>query len=188
MRAVRLAPTLAAIALGWLAVSPARAELRISNLDVVLNDYEVTAQAVLLGAIPDSVREGIASGLPVHVRFTVELWQYHRLLPDRLLVTRVVERSLAYNVVSREYRVAALKGETRPVYVTRDLREAQRVLSELTGLKLSAADALDPAAVVYVRLAAEAALKGDHTVLARMAGRAEQIVGQSDYRTIERAR
>jgi hypothetical protein len=72
------------------------------------------------------------------------------------------------------------------VHVTRDVRDAQRVLSELRGLKMTPASALDPNAVIYVRVNAEAALKGENTVFTRMAGTAEQTSRQSDYRTIQR--
>src|SRR5438309_2896105 len=175
---------LAALALG--VTAPARAELRISDLDVFLNDHEVTVHVVLLGALPDGLHEGIQSGIPAHVRLVVELWQYQRLLPDRMLVTKTIERTLAYNVVTKEFKVAAVQGETRPVFTTRDLRDAQRVLSDVRGAKMTPAAPLDPAAVIYVRVHAETALNGENTFVARMNGTAEQTARQSDYRTIQR--
>ena len=71
------------------------------------------------------------------MRFTIELWQFNRGWRDRLLTTRVVERNLTYNVVTKEWRVTFLKGETRTVYTTRDLRDAQRVFSEVRGTKMT---------------------------------------------------
>ena len=59
-------------------VAPASAELRISDLDVFLNDHEVTVNVALLGVIPEALNEGIQSGIPAHVRFVIELWQYQR--------------------------------------------------------------------------------------------------------------
>ena len=173
-------------ALVLLAAAPARAELRISDLDVFLNDHVVTVHTVLLDAIPAGFQEGIKSGIPAHVRLTIELWQYRRLLPDRLLTSKVVERTLVYNVVTKEYKVASVKGETRPVYSTREPRDAQRVLSEVRGVKMTPATALDPVAVIYVRVSAEAALNGENTFVARMNGTAEQTARRSDYRTIQR--
>lgn len=165
----------------------ARAEIRISDLDIYLNDHEVTVHMVLLGAVPPGFTEGLSSGIPAHVRYTVQLWQYNRLWRDQLLLSRVVERQLAYNVVTKEFKVTSVKGETRGPYVTRELRDATRVLSELSGLKLTPATALDPADVFYVRVYAEAALNGENTFIARMAGTAEQTSRQSDFRTILRS-
>ena len=108
------------------------------------------------------------------------------MLPDRLLVTKTVERTLAYNVVTKEFKVAALKGETRLAHTTRDLRDAQRVLSDIRGVKMTPAATLDPAAVIYVRVNAATALNGENTFVARMNGTAEQATRQSDYRTIQR--
>src|SRR5205823_14574276 len=97
-----------------------------------------------------------------------------------------IERQLAYNAVTKEYKVIALKGETHPAYGTRDLRDAQRVFSEVRALKLGPSTALNPAEIFYVRVQAEAALNGENTFVTRMAGTAEQTERQSDYRTVQR--
>jgi hypothetical protein len=186
MRALRLLTLFVSATLVLAIAAPARAELRISDLDVFLNDHEVTVHVVLLGALPDGLHEGLQSGIPAHVQVVLELWQYQRLLPDRLLVTKTIERTLAYNVVTKEFKVAELRGQTRQVYSTRDLRDAQRVLSDIRGVKMTPAAALDPAAVIYVRAAAATALNGENTFVARMNGTAEQTARQSDYRTIQR--
>jgi hypothetical protein len=186
MRGLRSESWPLAVAL-WVAVAaPAQAELRLSDLAVYLNDHEVTVHVVAVGALPATFHEPIQSGIPAHVRFTTELWQYHSGWRDRLLTTRLVERHLSYNVVTKEYRVTFLKGESRPVYATRDLRDAQRVLSELRAVKLSPAADLDVDAVIYVRVLAETALKGENTFLTRLAGAAEQTLLQSEYRTLKR--
>ncbi len=167
--------------------APASAELRINELDVFLNDHEVTVHAVALGTVPAAFSESVQSGIVTFVRFTVELWQYNHLWRDRLLTSRAFERQLTYNVVTKEYRVAFSKGETRPVYTTRELRDAQRVLSEVRASHLTPASTLGAADVIYVRVSAETALGGENTFLTRMAGTAEQTTRQSDYRTISRA-
>ena len=97
-----------------------------------------------------------------------------------------IERQLAYNAVTKEYKVISLKGETFPPYGTRDLRDAQRVFSEVRALKLGPAAVLNPAEIFYIRVQAEAALNGENTFVTRMAGTAEQTERQSEYRTIQR--
>ena len=166
--------------------APAGADLRISDLDVYLNDHEVTVRVVLLDAIPPGFHEGLQSGIPAHIRYTIELWQYNRLWRDSLVRTVIIERQLAYNVVSKEYKVTTLKGDAHPAYATRDLRDAQRVVSEVRGLKLGPSSALNPTEIFYVRVQAEAALNGENTFVTRMAGTAEQTERQSDYRIIQR--
>jgi hypothetical protein len=187
MRALRPQPVLLSVALLLLLGRPATAELRINDLDVYLNDHEVTVHIVALGALGPTVQEGLGSGLPAHVRFTFELWQYNRLWRDRLLLTHVLERHVSYNVVTKEYRITFAKGEARAPYTTRELWDAQRVLSEVRTVKLTPASALEPAGVIYVRVHAETALSGENNVLSRMAGTAEQAVRQSDYRSLMRS-
>ena len=177
----------AALALLLLAgAAPAGADLRISDLEIYLNDHEITVRVVLLDAIPPTFHEGLQSGIPTHVRFTIELWQYNRMWRDRLVHSVQIERQLAYNTVTKEYKITALKGETQPPYGTRDLRDAQRLFSEVRALKLGPAASLSPTEVFYIRVQAEAALNGENTFVTRMAGTAEQTERQSEYRTIQR--
>src|SRR5712691_13220201 len=85
-------------------VSRAQSDLRISNLSVFLNDFDVTVQGVLLGAVPSDLHESLHSGVPVHVRFMVELWQQR--FRNRLIQTRTIDRQVTYNPATKEYKVA----------------------------------------------------------------------------------
>jgi hypothetical protein len=161
----------------WLATAaPAGAELRISDLSVFLNDYDLTVEVVLLDAIPTAFHEGLQSGIPAHIRFNVELWQYRRFWRggDRRVEQRLIERQLTYNLVTKEYKVAFTAGEKREPYVTKDAREAQRVASDLRGLKLSPASALDPNELYFVRVRADVSRSGANSWFARMIGEAEE--------------
>jgi hypothetical protein len=174
----RLRPLLLAccvLATCWLlAPAPATAQIRISNLSVFLNDFDVTVQVVLLGAIPTTLHESLHSGVPTHVRFTVELWQYSRLWVERRLKSRTVERQITYNVLTKEYKVTSLTGEQREPLLTRNLREAQRVVSELRLPKLAPAASLDPSELFYVRVRADVSLNGENSWVARVAGDAAE--------------
>src|SRR5205085_10594624 len=130
--------------------APARADLRISDLDIYLNDHEVTVRVVLLDAIPPGFHEGFQSGIPTHVKFKIELWQYNRLWRDRLVRRVTIERQLAYNAVTKEYKVSSLRGETLPAYGTRDLRGAQRAFSGVRALEPGAAGPLHPAGTFHI--------------------------------------
>jgi hypothetical protein len=169
------ASLLAALVLGVEAgPRPAVAEVRISNLSVFLNDYDVTVSVVLFDAVPDTLHESIHTGIPAHVRYYVELWQYTRMGVDRRLQVRTVERQLTYNVLTKEYKVASLKGETREPILTKDLREAQRVISELRVGQLAPVAALDKQDLFYVRVRSDVSLGGVNSWFARMTGEAAE--------------
>ncbi len=157
-----------------LSPAPAQAQIRISNLSVFLNDLDVTVQIVLLGAVPPSLHDSLHSGVPTHLRFTVELWQYSRLWIERRLQARTVERQITYNVLTKEYKVASLGGEQREAYLTKNLREAQRVASEVRVPKLAPVASLDPNELFYVRVRAAVSLNGVNSWVARIAGDAAE--------------
>ena len=161
-------------ALVLLGAATAQAEIRIGNLSVFFNDFDVTVQVVLLGAIPATLHESLHSGVPTHVRYHVELWQYSRFWVERMIQTRTVERQLTYNVLTKEYRVASLAGEQREPFLTKNLREAQRVLSDLRLSKLAPGASLDTSELYYVRVRADVSLNGQNSWVARMAGDAAE--------------
>lgn len=188
--AVPLRVFLLVLAVLWIpaAALPAQAEVRIGNLSVFLNDYDVTVQAVLLGAIPPAIYESVLTGIPAHVRFYVELWQYRRLAGDRRIQARMVERQLTYNALSKEYKVVSLAGEQREPYITKDLREAQRVISEYRAGSLTPAASLDRDALYYVRLRSDVSLNGANNWFARITGEAEETPWvQSGLLTVTRS-
>lgn len=177
LRWVRLCLLVGGALVLWAALVPAAsasAQIRISNLSVFLNDLDVTVQVVLLGAVPPSLHESLHSGVPTHLRFTVELWQYSRLWIERRLQQRTVERQVTYNVLTKEYKVASLNGEQREPYLTKNLREAQRVVSELRLSKLAPVASLDPNELFYVRVRADVSLGGVNSWVARIAGDAAE--------------
>jgi hypothetical protein len=152
--------------------SRAQSDLRITGLSVFLNDFDVTVQGVLLGAVPTDMHESLHSGVPVHVRFMVELWQQR--FRNRLVQSRTIDRQVTYNPATKEYKVASTAGEEREPFVTKQLREAQRVLSELRVGKLAPDASLDPHELYFVRLRAAVSLNGVNTWLARYNGEAAE--------------
>ena len=200
---VALAASLLAGAL-LLGAGEAPAQVRISHLAVFLNDHDVTVTVVLFGALPASQHESIHTGIATHVRYYVELWQHTPMGMDRRLQARMVERQLTYNVLTKEYKVTSLKGEQRVPMVkvlddafgvvnglmttvhaytgtqsivdgpSKDLREAQRVISDLRVGRLAPVATLEPHELFYVRVRSDVSLGGVNSWLARMAGEAEE--------------
>ena len=170
--AVRLRAVLLGVAALWALAfaGPAQAEFRISNLSVFLNDFDVTVHVVLLGALPESMHESLHSGIATHVRLTVELWQQNRFLADRRLQARTIERQVTYNVLTKEYKVVSLSGEQREPHLTKDLREAQRVVSEMRVGNLAPATSLKRQDLYYVRVRSDVSQGGVNSWFARFTG------------------
>ena len=118
--------------------------LRISNLVVTNSERTLLVHLVLLGSLPEVIVEGLGTGIPATVRFQVELWQSVSWWVDRRIAAKILERQVVYDVLTKEYRVTAVQGEERDPYVTRDIWEAERVLSDVRGAP--ALPDLEPAA------------------------------------------
>ena len=142
-------------------------EMKLSNLIVSLNDADVTVQAVLVGAIPPNLKEGLEGGIPITVRFAVELLQFRRLWMNRLVTSKVIERQMTYDLLTKEFRVTPMKDERREPYTTKEPREAQRVVSEFR-LKLLPVSELNPRDLYFVRVRAEVAAGGGLSFFSRL--------------------
>jgi hypothetical protein len=100
----------------------------------------------------------------------------------------MVERQLTYNVLTKEYKVLALSGEQREPYVTKDLREARRVVSEARVHNLAPATSLSRFELYYVRVRSDVSQGGVNSWIARFAGDAEETPWvQSSLLTVNRS-
>jgi hypothetical protein len=170
----------------------AGAPFRISNLVVMSSDSVLLVNLVLLGVMPNGIVEGLGTGIPAAVRFQLELWQYSSWWVDRRVVAKLVERQVVYDVLTKEFRVSAVQGEEREPYVTRDVWEAERVLSEIRAFKLTPMGHLNLDDLYYVRVRAEVRSGAPDSSVSRLmpfvSSRAETSWEQTPLLTLRRAR
>jgi hypothetical protein len=177
-----------------LALSPPgwAAPLRLANLVVTNADNTLLVNMVLLGSLPEGVVEGLSTGIPASVRFQVELWQYNSWWFDRRVVVKVLERQVVYDVLTKEYRVTASQGEEREPYVTRDIWEVERVLSEVRSLRLVTIASLKGQDLYFVRARADVRAGAPDSSISKIVGywttRVETAWEQSPLLTIGRTR
>ena len=165
--------------------------LWISSLVVTNSDRTLLVSAVLLGSLPEEVVEGLGTGIPAAVRFQIELWQYNAWWVDRRIAAKIVERQLAYDVLTKEYRVSALQGEEREPYVTRELWEAERVLSQVRNLRLVSIASLRGEDLYYVRVRGDVRSAPDSSlskIVPFLSSRVETGWEQSPLLTLSRTR
>ena len=174
------------------AVMGAAGPLRISNLVVTNAERTLLVNLVLLGTMPDGIVEGLGTGIPAGVRFQLELWQYNSWWVDRRVVAKLVERQVVYDVLTKEFRVSPVQGEEREPYVTRDVWEAERVLSEVRGYKLTPIAHLNLDELYYVRVRAEVRSGAPDSSVSRImpfvSSRAETPWEQTPLLTLRRVR
>jgi hypothetical protein len=165
---------------------------RISNLLVTNSDSTLLVSLVLLGVMPDGIVEGLGTGIPATVRFQIELWQYNSWWVDRRVVAKLVERQVVYDVLTKEFRVSPVQGEEREPYVTRDVWEAERVLSEIRSFKMTPMAHLNLDELYYVRVRAEVRSGAPDSSVSRImpfvSSRAETPWEQTPLLTLRRVR
>ena len=84
-----------------------------------------------------------------YIRSTIYDIAYCHLVREILLAS-----SISNDLLTKEFRVIVTKDERRDPYTTKELREAQRVVSEFR-LKLLPVSELNPSELYFVRVRAE---------------------------------
>lgn len=141
------------------------AGLKIADLVVTNSEESLGVHAVLIGPMPTQMLEALETGIPATIRFTVELWQYSRFWFDRLIGTKLIERTVTYDVLTKEYRVTTVKGEERPPQITKTLSEAQRAMTTLREPNLVRFSTLKPDELYYVRMRGEVQSAQDSSIV-----------------------
>jgi hypothetical protein len=120
------------------------------------------------------------------------LWQYNSWWVDRRIAAKILERQVVYDVLTKEYRVTAVQGEERDPYVTRDLWEAERILSEVRGLHIVPISSLGNQDLYYVRVRADVRSGAPDSSFSKIApflsSRVETGWEQSALLTVDRTR
>lgn len=139
-----------------LEATPARAEARVEEIDVVLQGDRVVVGFRLLDAFDAALRERIQSGLPTGFVYELELLRDRKRWYDRGLASSSLQIVAMYNAVRREYLVnAKLDGELIESRVVHDLEALERAMTEVAGLSTFSLAGMPSTRRLLVRVRAE---------------------------------
>lgn len=100
-----MATLLVLLSLFVLSPSPARAEGRISGLEIKLDGPRVLASLALVDAFHHRLRERVASGLPTSIVYRFELDRDRQRFWDSYLQASTLEVTAMYDAVARQYTI-----------------------------------------------------------------------------------
>lgn len=99
------AALLASVLLFLASPAPARAEGRISGLEVKLDGPRVLASLALVDAFHRRLRERVASGLPTSIVYRFELDRDRQRFWDSYVQEATLEVTAVYDAVARQYTI-----------------------------------------------------------------------------------
>jgi hypothetical protein len=114
---------------------PEGAEIR--NLEVENSQHDLLVSFDLTGAFSPEVEDQIESGLPVTFNHYVEVLNRRAAWFDDTLVRKVVSTSVAYDTLTRQYRLTrAVDGETVETAVSEMRPEMERFMTRVERLRM----------------------------------------------------
>ena len=118
-------------------------------------DY-IYIDAKLKGPFTSGIKEAIASGIPTTFRYYVELYKPRQLWFDKKKASMLIQHSVTYDTLTKEYRVTLDDGISSQVRVTKDEREMRGWMASLVSVRFAQSWKVPPSGGKYrIRLKAE---------------------------------
>ena len=118
-------------------------------------DY-VYVDAKLKGAFTSGIKEAIASGIPTTFRFYLELFKPQQLWFDKKRASLLIQHSVTYDTLTKEYQVTLDDGVSSQVRVTKDEGEMRGWMASLVSVRFIPSRKLPSSGRKYrIRLKAE---------------------------------
>ncbi len=129
--------------------------------DPAFKDITVTSSskhlllfAMLTNGFTDEMFQGLHSGLPIQFSFFIEMKQQEKNWKDDKLVSLEVKHVISYDTLKELYKVEIEESGKR-FYTFQTLEEAQKAISEISGLKVIELSRLETNVSYTIRLRAE---------------------------------
>ena len=124
----------------------------IGNLTVVNSPEGLQVNATLINGFTRKVMEAIQSGLPIPLQYDIELKERHSVLPDENIVKRVIERSVVYNSLNKEYKFTSIQGNQNETVSLSKMRDIRDKMVQLQNIQVISAKFLKPNEEYYIRV------------------------------------
>lgn len=106
------------------------------------------------GAFKEKMKEAILSGLPATFSFFINLHQVRNFWLDKKLSTLKVTHTIRYNNLKKEFMIERSWEKVEPM-ATQSFKKAQKLMSEIDGLKLVSLDKLEKGKQYQIRAKAK---------------------------------
>ncbi len=131
-------------------------EPTISDIGITHNSTDVSVSTILQGALDGDQGEVLQSGNPVSFVYRIELLRARLFWPDKEMASKVVQRTVHYDVLKREYIYSSTEdGESTRERRTQSPDEVRTWMTELKGVSLEAPDVPVSSGKYYVRIKAK---------------------------------
>ena len=139
--------------------SPARGQgAAIKDMVVVNSSSRLLLYLTVVNAFTDDMEKGIQNGIPATFTFYVELYRERKGWLDNELASHTFTRTLTYDNLKEEFRVAFAERENRTVTV-KTLAEAKALMTELNGYPVAPLGRLSPGSSYQLKVKASLAKK-----------------------------
>jgi hypothetical protein len=144
-----------------LVLSPLQAagkEVRLESIIVTNTRDDLLVFFNIEGAFTDKMEKAALSGVPITFSFFVHLYRVRNLWPDKKISSLKTTHTLKYNSLKKEYLIKRPWDNDKNLS-SQSLSEAQKLMTEIDGLKIARLKDLEKGEQYQIRAKAELSKK-----------------------------
>jgi len=126
----------------------------LANIVVRNSSNELLIDIKLKGVFTKEMKAAVLKGIPVDIAFSVSLYEVHNLWFDNKLIRKTVYHQIRFDTLKKEYRIRR-SWEKRGHIAEEDSEDAQRILSEIKGLRVIPLKRLEKGVHYQLRIKSE---------------------------------
>ncbi len=135
---------------GWAFASGAE----LANIVVRNSADELLIDITLKGVFTEEMKAALTKGIPVDIAFSISLFEAHNFWFDKKMISKTAIHQIRFDTLKKEYKIWR-SWEKRGFRVEIDSEEAQRILSEIKGLKVIPLKRLEKGVHYQLRIKSE---------------------------------
>ncbi len=137
-----------------LANSTYLAGAELTNIVVRKSANELRIDIKLKGVFTEEMRTAVSKGIPIEIAFSVSLYKVHNFWFDTKIINKTAYHKIRFDTLKKEYKIRR-SWEKRGFRAEKDSEEAQRILSEIKGLKVIPLKRFEKGAHYQLRIKSE---------------------------------
>ena len=126
----------------------------LANLVVRYSGNELLIDMKLKSVFTEEMKAAVSKGIPIDIAFSVSLYEVHNFWFDDKLIEKTAYHQIRFDRLKKEYRIQR-SWEKRGAIAEKDSEDAQRILSEIKGLKVIALKRLEKGVHYQLRIKSE---------------------------------
>ena len=124
------------------------------NIVIRNSTAELLIDIKLMDVFTEELKAALSKGIPIDIAFSVSLYEVHNFWFDKEIISKTAIHQVRFDTLKKEYKIQR-SWEKRGFIAEKDSEKAQRIMSEIKGLKVISLTGLEKGTQYQLRIKSE---------------------------------